>query len=421
MILALFMILYRTLLFPTIMIVGFPLLYVMNKKFREGLALRRRPVEWPRFQEKPFWIHAASGEFEYAKPLVRELKRRHPSIPIVVTHFSPSFASAIANTPGVDFVMPLPLDLPGPVTTFFRRLQPRVLLISRTDLWPEVLYQARERKVPAVLFSARQTPGNFLKNLWSRFLFSLLTEIYCVSPEDKEALERLGTQTPVHVAGDTRYDQVRFRLQNPKSLRTDLKPSRTTLVAGSTWPEDERVLIQATRSLLSSKEIQLILVPHEPTPSHLKSLEEQIRQSGLSSQRYSEPRAWTEPILLIDQIGILAELYTWGQIAFVGGSFKKSVHSVMEPLAAGLPTLVGPFHKGNREALEFQKLKFEGLSLVSAVYSASDLEAQLLKIMEAQAQGPALRTHILKEVDARTGGTARISESIPSLQSSSAL
>jgi 3-deoxy-D-manno-octulosonic-acid transferase len=164
-------------------------------------------------------------------------------------------------------------------------------------------------------------------------------------------------RAPIFVLGDTRFDQVQFRLKNPKALPAQLRPTLPALVAGSTWPQDERILIEGLAPLLLKQKIQMLLVPHEPTNAHIQSLERQLTKAGLQFQKYSDGLAWTSAqVLIVDQVGVLAELYQWANIAFVGGSFKASVHSVMEPLGAGCLTLVGPYYSNNREALEFSQI-----------------------------------------------------------------
>ncbi len=179
------------------------------------------------------------------------------------------------------------------------------------------------------------------------------------------------------------------------------------LVAGSTWSEDEAVLIPALAPLLKANKLKLILAPHEPTPQHLKDLESQFKDQGLEIAQFSTASSWTsQPILLVDQVGWLAELYEWGDMAFIGGSFKKTVHSVMEALGAGLKTFVGPKHLNNREAIEFQKV----LEAVVVVLDAEDLRAkiQTASLTELRDFKPRLKA----EFAARLGATKKLVGSV---------
>ena len=404
---SLFYFVYRNFAMP-LMRALFYVLALFLPKIRLGLEARRnQPWLSPVTVKSPtIWIHAASGEFEYAKPVIARLKLKRPDLRIVVTYFSPTFAKAVHAFPGVDFATPLPWDTPSALKEFIASQNPSTLLIARTDTWPEMLRQAKENGLATCLFSAT-LPSNAgrvrsrLGRWMTRSTFSYIDHVFCVSQEDQESFARLGLGERASVGGDTRYDQVMERLQKPKPLKDELfsdhSPERV-LVCGSTWPEDEAVLIDAASQL---KQIDFVLVPHEPTSEHLLSLEAQIEARGLASVRYSTATTWpTNSVLLIDKIGILAELYQKGRLAFVGGSFKKTVHSVMEPLASGCFTFVGPLHLNNREAIEFRGVEIAPrLDAVTAVTNAAELVAKISNAPTASE----LQEKIRREIQARAG------------------
>jgi 3-deoxy-D-manno-octulosonic-acid transferase len=402
---------YRMLIAPAAALL-LPFAALFNGKLRAGLRLRRERRAYPELSQRPIWIHASSGEFEYAKSLIRELKARLPMVPVVVTYFSPTYAKNVQNFPGVDFALPLPLDLPGPVSSFLKRTNPRALLLSRTDFWPEALTQKRARKIPVQVFSYTQkSPAQmgFFAKVMARWRLSLVDEIHCVSPDDKINIETLKVATPVHVLGDTRKDQVKFRLDHPKELPASLKPPAgiPVLVAGSTWPEDEKVLLPAAKPLLAEGKLLLILAPHEPTEKHLADIKAQLKGLGLEYALFSAASSWNKaPVLLVDQVGWLAELYAWGDMAFVGGSFRKTVHSVMEALGAGLKTFVGPLHTNNREAIEFQGV----MSAVTVVRDAGEMQSDLGKLSPSELRK--FKTEFSKEFAARLGATNKLIESV---------
>ncbi len=329
---------------------------------------------------RPIWVHAASGEIEYARPLLRELKSKYPQIPILVTCTSRSAKDILDSLSEIDCWGPSPWDSISATQEFLKRWNPRALLIARTDLWPELLYQCQKNSVPQILFSATfnfSAESSYLQNFKISIL-KKLTKIFAVSTQDSANLKIRGVKN-VLTGGDTRFDQVFYRLDHPKKIKTELKPFPTDFVfiAGSTWPEDESQLV----SSLTDPQIRTIIAPHEVDETHLKSLELRLKNQNRSTQRYSQVKEWrSDAVLIIDQVGILAEIYTWGSMAFVGGSFKKQVHSVMEPLAAGLFTLVGPFHSNNREAIEFQSQQIAGHSLVTQVGNVTDIQDQIKKI-----------------------------------------
>jgi 3-deoxy-D-manno-octulosonic-acid transferase len=344
-----------------------------NKKLKKGFRMREdknRVPPWLNFIDikDPILIHCASGEFEYAKPVIREIKKRNPNASIVVTYFSPSYESQIKNTEGIDFSCPLPWDLPHVQREFLTKLQPKQILISRTDLWPEFLYQAQSLKIPISMFSTTLSAKSskiqnvFLKS-YQRWLFSFLTHVYCVSDDDKINLSQLIDPRKITVIGDTRFDQVIYRISKPNRLKDNLlakKETRMTsvFIAGSTWSEDEAEIVPIFKELIRNG-IQVIIAPHEPSEEHIDKLKNDFINQGVRSVLYSEANLWPHnQVLIIDQVGILADLYAWADWAFVGGSFKKQVHSVMEPLAQGCKTYFGPYHINNREALMFKSLGY---------------------------------------------------------------
>ncbi len=207
---------YRYFVAP-LMVFVLPILALFNRKIAEGLRMRRRRISYPEFAHRPVWIHAASGEFEYAKSVIREIKERWPWLPIVVTYFSPTYAKNAQNFPGVDFALPLPLDLGGPIRSFLNRVNPRVLLISRTDFWPEALTQTRRRQIPIHVFSYTQKNKPGLFNSWR---LSLVDQIHCVSDEDLANIQALGSTLlpgPSATRAMIRFDTVSI-IQRPSRL-----------------------------------------------------------------------------------------------------------------------------------------------------------------------------------------------------------
>lgn len=370
---------------------------------------------------QPIWIHAASGEIEYARPVIRELKKRFPEIPLLVTYTSPSAKKMLPHIQEVDVWASLPWDLASSVQHFITRWNPRMLLFSRTDVWPVLAEVGHKNAVPMMLFSATFAENSSRLRGLSRFLtrhtLSYLNEVHCVSAEDIQNLDPLALKTPVVVSGDTRFDQVFHRLENPRALRSELMPSPEDFIfiAGSTWPEDEAVLVGSLEKL-KNLYLRAIIAPHETTEEHLQNLEMLLTKVGLKSVRYSKASAWRgDEILLVDQVGILAELYTWADVAFIGGSFKKQVHSVMEALAAGLPVMVGPYHQNNREALFYQKKSFSSGMIVQVVHSAEDVVVLLQRMKKLQQQWPHIKEEIRSEVGKNKKSTLRVMASIEKL------
>lgn len=357
------------------MLFVFFILSLFNKKIKDGFKLRKLP--WPQTEKSNlpvYWFHVSSGEFEYAKPLIRELKKIS-ECKILVTYFSPSVVKNIQNTPEVDYFCPSPWDFSWSISKFIKHFNPSYLALARTDLWPQMLLTAKKNKIPTLLFSAT-LPSHSARvaSFWARLFYSLVIEnldhISCVTTEDEDNFKRILASAKTSVDGDTRFDQVFFRLQNsepPQEIIKNLTISKNThqnkkvFIAGSTWPEDEQIIIPA---LVRAENIFTLLVPHEVNKKHLDKIKLQLEKLNIPYVTYAEllssenqtqnnvfELAPLPRVIIVDKVGILASLYSLADFAFIGGSFKKSVHSVMEAAASGCYTLVGPYHYNNREAL----------------------------------------------------------------------
>ena len=412
---------YRWILWPIATLVLFLLKPLIRGKLQE-ISGERQKNQWvflknPKTSiERPIWIHAASGEIEYARPLIREFKKQFPHIPVVVTYSSPSAKRILQKMSEVDAWGPSPWDSVFSCRKFLARVNPRSVYFSRTDVWPEISYQLRQKKIPTTLFSATFAKNSSRLKGLSKYLtvwtLRQLTNVLVVAEEDQSLLQNCGFPGAL-VAGDTRYDQVFYRLAHPQKVHEISKPSGfKVLVAGSTWPEDEAVLFSWFVESRKKKSVKLLLAPHEISTERLKKIKDFFKENEIQTQLYTESSPWTADVLIVDQIGVLAELYSWGHAAFVGGSFRRQVHSVMEPLACGIPVCLGPFHLNNREALEFQKIAVPlpagDHALVRCVRSIQDLE---IFWQEAQALKPQDHLALQRIIAAKKGATQQILQS----------
>lgn len=370
---------------------------------------------------QPIWIHAASGEFEYAKPVIRELAK-FAEFPVFVTYFSPTYADNVRKFPGVDAACPLPLDSRDEIEQLIAFIKPRALMIARTDAWPNTVYTARVLNVPVLLFSAtfhgdsKRLKG-FGKSLTIETL-KKIDQIQCVSFEDQSLLNSIGLQN-AKVCGDTRYDQVLERLKNPKPVSPVFKTAAfdRSFIAGSIWPEDLLPVLSASDETFGHFAHTLFVVPHEISESFIGDIEQLAGKIGFKKSEIArfthlnenEP-AHKLRLVIVDSVGLLAELYQQGAVAFVGGSFRKTVHSVMEPLAAGCLTVVGPLHMNNREAIEFQTLSKPDVPTITFVSVAEDAVhfAQILKKLWKATDETDFKTSIRNEVVKRGGATAEV-------------
>jgi len=311
------------------------------------------------------------------------------------------------------------------------KLQPKCILIARTDLWPEFLRTAFELKIPTLLFACTlNNKSSIVLKSFYRWLFAKLTTIHLVSKIDQKMAQSTLTPAANFVTGDTRYDQVTYRLENANINITKRLAAlkRPTLVAGSTWPQDEAVLLPAIKEFIQNKKMTLVIAPHEVSSRHINNLFFKFKEFNLKAITYSHlgDSFITAPtadhlgdvdVLIVDQIGVLAEVYLAGDAAFVGGSFKKKVHSVMEPLAAGLPAFVGPFHTNNREAIEFQSVYLANhLPAVQSANTADELKNKIATWLQQTDSFAENRKLIKQEVEKRQGASQHVIDWVKSLE-----
>jgi 3-deoxy-D-manno-octulosonic-acid transferase len=330
---------------------------------RRGLIDRYRTwAEDERDRTRPLlWVHAPSvGEGLQALPVIQQFRADHPEAQLVYTFFSPS-AERFANTVGADFFDYLPFDNARDSAAALDEIEPTAIVFSKLDVWPLFVATAKARGVRLGLLSATVPESS---NRRSGIALMALKEAYAaldvvgaISPQDAERLLKMGVRgETLTVTGDTRYDQVWARANTPSESRSAMierfGDQRPTLVAGSTWPSDEARLLPAwiqTRRQLD--EARLIIAPHELSPAHLGAIEKWARESGLSLSRTSDQETRKTEVLLVDQYGVLADIYALGDAAYVGGGFHDAgLHSLLEPASFGVPVLIGPMHQDNRDA-----------------------------------------------------------------------
>ncbi len=376
------MFVYRYMFFPLFFIFTYSLRF-LHPKLKMYFKLRKNPYKDKEIPKNAFWFHCSSGEIEYAKPIFRWLKENHPKEKIIVTYFSNSSLASIKKTTEIDLAIPLPIDTKKQVRKFLELFKPKYLFVARTDLWPEMLFQTHAAKIPCVLFAATLSDNNLkYKNTFARYVFQKLLDklslVICVSNDDANRFKTFNIEK-LEVATDTRYLQVIHRLKHKKELPCQIKPTKPIMIFGSTWNKDEAKLLPAFLDILTEG-FQIILVPHEVTKKHLEDIYEEMDYQCLTYARWSKISVWdNSEILVVDQVGYLAELYSYADVAFIGGSFKRQVHSVMEALANGCLTLVGPKYKNNREAIEFQEYWIDGIQPVQVIQDKKHLLARIRK------------------------------------------
>jgi 3-deoxy-D-manno-octulosonic-acid transferase len=344
-----------------------PAFGVFNPRLRAAIRARReagdRLLEWARWQRdetRPtVWFHAASvGEGLQGEAVLRSLRRRCSDLQVIYTHFSPS-AEALAQRLGADAADYLPYDFPASMDRLLHALEPDLLVFAKLDVWPELSTRAATTGAAVAIVAATVSPGSGRLRWAARTLlepgYRAITRAAAISAGDADRLARLGVPPDrIQVLGDPRFDSVAERVAAVPDDEPLLRFGRgaPTLVAGSTWPADERIILSAHALVRRTyPDARLILVPHEPTPAHLARVDQSAAALGLPGAVRLSVAEGPVPLLLVDQVGVLARLYGAGTMAYVGGGFGRAgLHSVLEPAAWSLPVVFGPRWQNSRDA-----------------------------------------------------------------------
>ena len=353
------------------------------------------------------WFHVSSlGEFEQARPVIEELKKSKPEVDIILTFFSPS-GYEIRKNYALAKVFYLPADLPGNAKYWIKKVAPDLAIFVKYDLWPGYLLTLVKHKIPFLLISAHFRPGSL--SSWSipptSYLLKKANAIFLQNEEWREKLKQKGFHN-IHVAGDTRIDRTLSLAQEthsrlPQQLR-DLGPF--DLVAGSTWKEDEEFLIAVSESL----NLKVILAPHDVSESNVSRLMQNIAIPATRISKITGANDKTR-IVVVDNIGMLAYLYSLGKIAYIGGGFGKGIHNTLEPAAHHLPILFGPKYSAFPEAVDMVR---SGAAI--SIHDQLELQNAILHFLkDYQRLGNLAFSYLEKHKGATQIITTYIRESIP--------
>ncbi len=325
------------------------------------------------------WMHCSSlGEFEQGRPVIEQLKLQNDNIKILITFFSPSGYEVRKNYELADFVFYLPMDSAENANRFFEIVQPHLIIFVKYEFWFHYLQEAKKSNIPLLLISAifRKNQsffkwhGNFYRNMLTCF-----THIF-VQNENSVSLLNTINISNVSLSGDTRFDRVveiANAVQSVEKLDNFLGNSKV-IVAGSTWLEDDKELAHYANT---KTQVKFIIAPHDIGPDRLNECLGLFKHSLLYSKLSSNTPLSINTIV-IDNIGMLSQLYKYATVAYVGGGFGgDGVHNVLEPAVFGKPVLIGPEFEKYAEAVD---LVDTGGAIV--VETTLDLEKTLDKLLQ---------------------------------------
>jgi len=355
------------------------------------------------------WIHAASvGEFEQARPLIERLRREQPQRKIIVTFFSPSGYEMRKSYDKVDAVLYLPFATRRNARRFLDMYAPKMAIFVKYEFWPAYLKELKRRGIPTYSISAIFRPTQRFFHWYGKLSLNLLrcfTHIYVQDEASRQLLTEHGI-THCTVAGDTRFDRVGEILD--KGLKEDdplLRPilefvegCRRVIIAGSTWPKDEKLLMRYIEE--HEEDTKLMLVPHEIGWKRLHYIFNLFQGRFVCYSRATHTALLHANVMVIDTMGLLSTLYRYSNVAYVGGGFGVGIHNTIEAAVYGVPVLFGPNYHHFREA--------QGLIDAGAARSIHNYDEFRDAMDTALADYEQIGAKAAAYVEAEKGATAKI-------------
>ncbi|MBB1138386.1 3-deoxy-D-manno-octulosonic acid transferase [Myroides sp. WP-1] len=314
--------------------------------------------------DRVFWIHVASlGEYEQGLPIMEELKKRFPTHKIVLTFFSPSGYEVKKNNTLADATLYLPMDTKKNAETFLKLVHPEKVFFVKYEYWPNYLDQLKKQSIETYLISGIFRPNQVFFKWYGGFYRKALTAFtyfFVQNQQSKELLSSIQLNNS-EVVGDTRFDRVSQILENDNTLPflEELTQGKTkqTLLVGSSWPQDEKIIVDYINQTADS-ELKIVIAPHNIKPEQIKQLYESIQKPKQLHSNYiagTTDLSQTQ-VYIIDAYSLLTKAYSYATIAYVGGGFGAGIHNILEAATFGVPILIGPNFKKFQEAKDLIQL-----------------------------------------------------------------
>ncbi|PTT19142.1 3-deoxy-D-manno-octulosonic acid transferase [Flavobacterium sp. HMWF030] len=310
--------------------------------------------------DKTIWFHSASlGEYEQGLPVIEKIKERYPSHKIIVTFFSPSGYEVRKNNTVADVTIYLPLDTKSNAKKFLKLTHPDLVFFIKYEFWLNYLRELEKSKTPTYLISGifRENQmffkwyGGFYRKALKAFTF-----FFVQNESSKEKIEAIGFHNVV-VSGDTRFDRVNAILERDNNLDfiEKFKNNSPTIVIGSSWPKDEALLAEYINE--APDNVKFIIAPHNIKADQIASLKAQITKSTVLFSEKENQDLSKYNVFIIDTVGLLTKIYSYGTIAYVGGGFgNPGIHNILEPATFGIPIVIGPNYSNFAEAVQLVSL-----------------------------------------------------------------
>jgi len=331
-------------------------------------------------EDKTIWFHSASlGEYEQGLPVIEKIKEKYPTHKIIITFFSPSGYEVRKNNNVADTTLYLPLDTKNNAKLFLKLVHPELVFFIKYEFWLNFLNELKKSKTPTYLISGIFRDNQMFFKWYGGFYRKALetfTYFFVQNEDSKIKINSIGFHNVI-VSGDTRFDRVNAILGRNNSLDfiETFKNNQPTIVIGSSWPKDEALLIEYINQ--SSDSLKFIIAPHNIKAEQITNLKNSItKKTVLFSEKENKPLA-DYSVFIIDTVGLLTKIYSYGTIAYVGGGFgNPGIHNILEPATFGLPIVIGPNYSNFAEAVQLIRLK--GCIVISSQKELNDAFNQLL-------------------------------------------
>ena len=335
-----------------------------NTKLKKGIDGRKKTFETLQNniqkEDTVFWFHCASlGEYEQGLPVFEKLKSKYPKAKIVLSFFSPSGYEVRKENPLTSIVVYLPLDTKRNAEIFLKLVNPKLVVFVKYDLWPNYLKTLKNHPTKVVLISTLLRPHqHFFKFYGKSFqkLFFSFDHVFTQNSESKELLKSIGYYN-VTESNDTRFDRVSNQLTHNNSLPylEDFIDNKLCIVAGSTWVEDENILVPFIQK--ADKSTKFIIAPHSINKQEIKRLMKALGDNAVLFSKHQKVSLSDKQVFVVDTIGILSKIYNYANIAYVGGGMGSSgLHNTLEAAVFGIPIIIGKNYDKFPEAKEMLEL-----------------------------------------------------------------
>ncbi|UAB74249.1 3-deoxy-D-manno-octulosonic acid transferase [Mesoflavibacter sp. SCSIO 43206] len=349
-------IIYNILIYLTSLVLK--VIALFNHKIKLGVKGRANTFDILKNEikksDKTLWFHCASlGEYEQGLPVFNVLRIDYPKHKIILTFFSPSGYEIRKNAPFADVVVYLPLDTKSNAKRFINLVNPELTVFVKYEIWPNYLNEIKKNGLRAVLISAVfRKDQSFFKWYGTQTKQALFAfeHIFTQNEESKNLLESIGYKNAT-VSGDTRFDRVLNQLQidNTLDFIETFKQDKLCIVIGSSWPEDEAILVPYINQC--KHDVKFIIAPHNIKAKQIEGLKQSIqKETALFSNKENTDHS-NASVFIIDTIGILSKIYSYADIAYIGGAMGKTgLHNILEPAVFGVPIIIGFNYKKFPEA-----------------------------------------------------------------------